>query len=174
MAWFKRDTDENLDSEKRSVPAGVFTKCPGCRETLLTADLKKQLDVCPKCDHHFLMGTRDRVALMMDEGTIEELDARIESIDPLGFKDSKKYPDRLRAARRQAGHVRRPGGGAGDDRGHPGRGRLLRLRVHGRLDGLGGGREGDPGVRAGPGAQGAGADLLRLGRGAHAGGRCCR
>jgi acetyl-CoA carboxylase carboxyl transferase subunit beta len=103
MAWFKRDTDENLDSEKRSVPAGVFTKCPGCRETILTADLKKQADVCPKCDHHFLMGTRDRVTLMIDEGTIEELDSRIESIDPLGFKDSKKYPDRLRSARRQAG-----------------------------------------------------------------------
>jgi acetyl-CoA carboxylase carboxyl transferase subunit beta len=103
MAWFKRDTDDDLSSEKRSVPAGVFTKCPGCRETLLTADLKKQLDVCPKCEHHFLMATRDRVAMMLDEGTVEELDARMESIDPLGFKDSKKYPDRLRAARRQSG-----------------------------------------------------------------------
>jgi acetyl-CoA carboxylase carboxyl transferase subunit beta len=108
-------TDDNLDSEKRSVPAGVFTKCPGCRETILTADLKKQLDVCPKCDHHFLMGTRDRVALVMDEG-FEELDARIESIDPLGFKDSKKYPDRLRAARRPGGDVRRAAGGDGQDR----------------------------------------------------------
>jgi acetyl-CoA carboxylase carboxyl transferase subunit beta len=102
MAWFKRDSEDDLTSEKRSVPAGVFTKCPGCRETVLTAELKKQLDVCPRCEFHFTMPTRDRVAITMDPG-FEELDARIESLDPLGFKDSKKYPDRLRAARRSAG-----------------------------------------------------------------------
>ena len=104
MAWYKRDdSDEDPASEKRSVPAGVFTKCPDCRDTMLTVELKRQLDVCPKCNHHFLMPTRERVAITLDVGTVEELDARIESIDPLGFKDSKKYPDRLRAARRQAG-----------------------------------------------------------------------
>jgi acetyl-CoA carboxylase carboxyl transferase subunit beta len=102
MAWFKRDPEDELTSEKRSVPAGVFTKCPGCRETVLTGELKKLLDVCPRCDFHFTVPTRDRVAITMDPG-FEELDARIESLDPLGFKDSKKYPDRLRAARRSAG-----------------------------------------------------------------------
>jgi acetyl-CoA carboxylase carboxyl transferase subunit beta len=104
MAWYKRDdSEEDLTSEKRSVPAGVFTKCPECRETMPTVELKRQLDVCPKCSHHFLMPTRERIAITMDAGTVEELDSRIESIDPLGFKDSKKYPDRLRAARRQSG-----------------------------------------------------------------------
>jgi acetyl-CoA carboxylase carboxyl transferase subunit beta len=103
MAWFKRDSEDDLTAEKRSVPAGVFTKCPGCRETVLTAELKKQLDVCPKCEFHFSMPTRDRVSISLDEGTIEELDTRIESLDPLGFKDSKRYPDRLRSAKRQAG-----------------------------------------------------------------------
>jgi acetyl-CoA carboxylase carboxyl transferase subunit beta len=104
MPWYKRrDTEDDLSSEKRSVPVGVFTKCPGCREALLTADLSKNHDVCPKCQHHFLMGTRNRIAFMLDEGTVEELDPRVESIDPLGFRDSKKYPDRVRAARRQAG-----------------------------------------------------------------------
>jgi acetyl-CoA carboxylase carboxyl transferase subunit beta len=102
MAWYKREPDEELAGEKRSVPAGVFTKCPGCREALLTAELKKTMEVCPKCDHHFLLGTRDRITLIMDDG-FQEVDARIESIDPLGFRDSKKYPERLRAARRQAG-----------------------------------------------------------------------
>jgi acetyl-CoA carboxylase carboxyl transferase subunit beta len=102
MAWYKRSPDEELSSEKRSVPVGVFTKCPGCREALLTEDLGKNLYVCSKCDHHFLMPTRDRIALMLDEGSTEEMDARIESIDPLGFKDSKRYPDRLRSARRQS------------------------------------------------------------------------
>jgi acetyl-CoA carboxylase carboxyl transferase subunit beta len=81
----------------------VFTKCPGCRETLLTADLHVNLDVCPKCDHHFLLGTRDRVAMIMDAGSFEEADARVESIDPLAFRDSKRYADRVRSARRQAG-----------------------------------------------------------------------
>ncbi|HEY0707977.1 MAG TPA: acetyl-CoA carboxylase, carboxyltransferase subunit beta [Polyangia bacterium] len=105
MPWYQRDSDSDDEnaSEKRSVPVGVFTKCPGCREALLTTDLRKNHDVCPKCQHHFLMGTRDRIALMLDENTIEEVDPRIESIDPLGFRDSKKYPDRVRAARRSAG-----------------------------------------------------------------------
>jgi acetyl-CoA carboxylase carboxyl transferase subunit beta len=101
MPWYRRhDTEDDLANEKRSVPVGVFTKCPGCREALLTADLRKNHDVCPKCQHHFVMATRDRIALMLDEGTIEELDPRVESIDPLGFRDSKKYPDRLRSARK--------------------------------------------------------------------------
>ncbi len=104
MAWYKRTQDDDeVAGEKRSVPVGVFTKCPGCRETLLTADLKANADVCPKCDHHFLMGTRARVALIMDEGSFVEVDTRIESLDPLGFRDSKRYPDRVRAAWRQAG-----------------------------------------------------------------------
>src|SRR5215218_9815829 len=103
MAWFKRDTDDDLSSEKRSVPAGVFTKCPGCRETLLTADLHEANDVCPKCEFHFVLSTRERVALMVDEGTFQEHDTSVESIDPLGFRDSKKYVDRVRAARREVG-----------------------------------------------------------------------
>jgi acetyl-CoA carboxylase carboxyl transferase subunit beta len=103
MAWYQRDNDEEFLSEKRSVPVGTFTKCPGCREALLTTDLRKNHDVCSKCQHHFLMSTRDRIELMLDSGTIEELDPRVESIDPLGFRDSKKYPDRVRSARRQAG-----------------------------------------------------------------------
>jgi acetyl-CoA carboxylase carboxyl transferase subunit beta len=103
MAWYKRNIDEELTGEKRSVPPGVFTKCPGCREALLTAELKDHHEVCPKCDHHFLMPTRDRIALILDAGSEEEVDAAIESIDPLGFRDSKRYPDRVRAAVRQAG-----------------------------------------------------------------------
>jgi acetyl-CoA carboxylase carboxyl transferase subunit beta len=103
MAWYKRNKEDDSNSEKRSVPAGVFTKCPGCRETLLTADLHLNLDVCPKCDHHFVLGTRDRVAMVMDDGSFVEADVRVESIDPLGFRDSKRYADRVRAARRQAG-----------------------------------------------------------------------
>ncbi len=103
MDWYKRTPSEELGSEKRSVPAGVFTKCPSCREALLTQELKKNLHVCPHCSHHFVMPTRDRVQFIIDDGSWVEHDARIESVDPLGFRDSKKYPDRVRAAKKQTG-----------------------------------------------------------------------
>jgi acetyl-CoA carboxylase carboxyl transferase subunit beta len=119
MAWYKRNKEEDLQNEKRSVPAGVFTKCPGCRETLLTADLHVQLDVCPKCEYHFVIGTRERIALVMDEGSFVEADSTVESIDPLGFKDSKRYADRVRTARREAGASDALIGGAGTVDGHP-------------------------------------------------------
>ena len=104
MAWYKReDNDDVVSEEKRSVPAGVFTKCPGCRAALLTADLDKNEGVCPQCDHHFPIGAVRRLEVVLDPGTFVEADGSIESVDPLGFKDSKRYADRLRAARRNAG-----------------------------------------------------------------------
>jgi acetyl-CoA carboxylase carboxyl transferase subunit beta len=105
MAWYKRDErDDELSEEKRSVPAGIFTKCPGCRAVLRTADdLEKNDNVCPKCQHHFPMSATARLELVLDPGTFVEEDATIESVDPLGFRDSKRYADRLRSARRTAG-----------------------------------------------------------------------
>ena len=104
MAWYKRqDSDEDLAEEKRSVPAGVWTKCPGCRAALLTADLEKNDVVCPQCEHHFPVPAARRLELTLDPGSFEAADVSIESVDPLGFRDSKKYSDRLRAARRTAG-----------------------------------------------------------------------
>jgi acetyl-CoA carboxylase carboxyl transferase subunit beta len=104
MAWYKRqDSDDDLAEEKRSVPAGVFTKCPGCRAALLTADLEKNDLVCPQCEHHFPLSASRRLEITLDPGSFEETDASIESVDPLGFRDSKRYGDRLRAARRSAG-----------------------------------------------------------------------
>ena len=104
MAWYKRqDSDEDLTEAKRSVPAGVFSKCPGCRAQLLTSDLEQNLNVCPQCEHHFPFPTQQRLDQLLDPGTFVEADASIESVDPLGFKDSKRYQDRLRAARKTAG-----------------------------------------------------------------------
>jgi acetyl-CoA carboxylase carboxyl transferase subunit beta len=107
MAWYKRSkkTDDDPQTEKRSIPAGVFTKCPGCAQALLTADLHKNLDVCPSCDHHFAMATRDRIASILDEGSAVEFDHTVESIDPLGFRDSKRYADRLKSSRKSSGEV---------------------------------------------------------------------
>jgi acetyl-CoA carboxylase carboxyl transferase subunit beta len=114
MAWYKRqENDGDLAEEKRSVPPGVFTKCPGCRAALLTADLDKNDKVCPQCEHHFPLTVGRRIDLVLDPGTFEEADASIESVDPLGFRDSKRYGERLRAARRAAGaaDALRAGGG---------------------------------------------------------------
>jgi len=126
MAWYKRNKDRNNDDEgadstsvKRSVPVGVFTKCPGCREALLTVDLHKNFDVCPKCEHHFMMPTKERIALVIDPGSFVEEDVSIESIDPLGFRDSKRYADRVRSARRQAGTADALLSGAGTIDGQP-------------------------------------------------------
>jgi acetyl-CoA carboxylase carboxyl transferase subunit beta len=104
MAWYKReDREDELSEEKRSVPAGVFTKCPGCRAALLTADLEKNDMVCPQCEHHFPMTAARRLQLILDPDSFVEADATMESVDPLGFRDQKRYADRLRAARRTAG-----------------------------------------------------------------------
>ncbi|MBC8133934.1 MAG: acetyl-CoA carboxylase carboxyltransferase subunit beta [Deltaproteobacteria bacterium] len=104
MAWYKRERDDDTGvAEKRSIPAGVFTKCPGCREALLTAAIEQNEFVCRSCGHHFPMPTARRVALVMDEGSFVEADKTIESIDPLGFKDTKRYVDRVRAARKSGG-----------------------------------------------------------------------
>lgn len=88
--------------QKRSVPAGVFHQCPECRETLLTADLERVSQVCPACGHHMPLGSFERIKQLFDEGSWVEHDAGIESVDPLGFKDSKRYPERLKAAKRKA------------------------------------------------------------------------
>jgi acetyl-CoA carboxylase carboxyl transferase subunit beta len=104
MAWYKReDSEDDLAEEKRSVPAGMWTKCPGCRAQLVTEDIEKNQGVCPQCEHHFPVTAARRLELTLDPGSFEEHDASIESVDPLGFRDSKKYGDRLRAARRNAG-----------------------------------------------------------------------
>jgi len=120
MAWYRReDRDDDLAEEKRSVPVGVFTKCPGCRAALLTADLEKNDNVCPQCEHHFPLPTSRRLELVLDPGSFAEADASIESVDPLGFRDSKRYIERLRSARRSAAAADAVRAGAGRIEGQP-------------------------------------------------------
>ena len=120
MAWYKRENrDDDLSEEKRSVPAGVFTKCPGCRAALVTADLVANAEVCPQCEHHFSLTAARRLELVLDPGSFVEADATMESVDPLGFRDSKRYVDRLRAARRSSAGADAVRVGAGVIEGHP-------------------------------------------------------
>ncbi len=86
-----------------AYPADLWTKCPSCSEMLFNRQLQKSLRVCPNCGHHFRMTAAERLALLLDPGSFEERDAKLQSLDPLGFVDQKPYPDRLAAAQLATG-----------------------------------------------------------------------
>lgn len=97
MSWFDKLMPSRIRTEQRSrsVPEGLWVKCPACQAQLYRAELKRNLQVCPKCDHHLRIGARERLACFLDEGTGVEIGANIEPVDPLKFKDSRRYKDRL-------------------------------------------------------------------------------
>src|SRR5437870_10579474 len=106
MAWWSRDKEgvQTDAPEKKSVPKGIWHKCETCQEILFGPDLDAAFRVCPKCDHHFALPTRDRIALVCDAGAFVEHDGAVESTDPLGFRiDKKAYKDRIRAAKKSSG-----------------------------------------------------------------------
>ena len=84
-------------------PDHLWTKCPTCNEMLFNKQLTRNLSVCSKCEHHFRMGARARVELLVDKGSFIEMDGALVSGDPLGFVDSKPYPERIAAAQAKSG-----------------------------------------------------------------------
>jgi acetyl-CoA carboxylase carboxyl transferase subunit beta len=105
MAWFKKTKAPiaPVEAKKVQMPEGVWTKCKNCNEIIYTKEIERNLNVCPKCDYHFRISARERIALVLDEGSFVEHDAGMESVDFLDFKDSKKYKDRIKAALKKAG-----------------------------------------------------------------------
>ena len=93
---------ENVE-RRNSVPEGLWKKCVKCEAVLYRPELEKNLDVCPKCEHHMRIGARRRIDSFLDESNREEVFAEIESIDRLKFKDKKKYKDSLSAAQKTTG-----------------------------------------------------------------------
>jgi acetyl-CoA carboxylase carboxyl transferase subunit beta len=89
--------------EKKTVPEGLWTKCPACNAVLYRADLERNLHVCPKCDHHMRTGARRRLEAFLDPEPRIELGSELKPIDALKFKDSKKYKDRITAAQKLTG-----------------------------------------------------------------------
>ena len=87
-------------SKRASVPEGLWTKCTACQAVLYRSELERNLEVCPKCDHHMRIGARKRLLALLDKNTTEELGANIEPVDHLKFKDSKRYKDRLTSAQK--------------------------------------------------------------------------
>ena len=112
MSWFKRENGEyesgsgpesGADAAGRTVRTeGLWTKCLGCRQALFKADLEANLNVCPKCQHHFKIGARQRIDLLLEPG-YELVDGGLRSTDPLNFTDVKPYKARLSKAQESTG-----------------------------------------------------------------------
>ncbi|MCH9756040.1 MAG: acetyl-CoA carboxylase, carboxyltransferase subunit beta [Gammaproteobacteria bacterium] len=106
MSWLKKLLPSKVRTEtaqKKGVPEGVWVKCKGCQALLYRAELKRNLSVCFKCNHHHRISARERLALFLDEENQLELAQQLEPIDRLKFRDSKKYKDRITQAQKATG-----------------------------------------------------------------------
>ena len=104
MAWFKRESGElDTSGEKRVKTEGLWVKCDGCRQIIWKKDLEENLNVCPKCDKHFRIDARTRLAQLLDDNQYQTFDGNISSTDPLKFVDLKPYSSRLKQAQSDTG-----------------------------------------------------------------------
>ena len=105
MSWFEKLMPSRISTEKRtrSVPEGVWIKCSRCDAQLYRNELERNLQVCPKCDYHIRIGARQRLDFFLDPDSQKELSANLEPEDPLKFRDSKRYRDRIAQAQKKTG-----------------------------------------------------------------------
>ncbi len=103
MAIFRKPVLNILNRKSREMPEGLWTKCPSCGEVIHNLALAENLRVCPKCEHHFTMGCRDRVALLTDVGSFVETDENMVSADPLKFTGVAAYQERLETYQKRTG-----------------------------------------------------------------------
>lgn len=107
MSWFKNLLPSKRirvkDSGKKSIPEGVWTKCNHCQAVLYSAELQRNLSVCPKCHFHMRIGARQRLDIFLDEEDRIEIAPHLKPADPLRFRDSKKYRDRVSQAQKKTG-----------------------------------------------------------------------
>jgi acetyl-CoA carboxylase carboxyl transferase subunit beta len=122
MNWLDRlipGRKSSEDGRRHSVPEGLWTKCSECQAVLYRSELERNLEVCPKCDHHMRITARKRLQSIFTAGTMEEIAADLEPEDKLKFKDSKRYKDRLIAAQKATGEKDALVVAKGDMRGLP-------------------------------------------------------
>jgi acetyl-CoA carboxylase carboxyl transferase subunit beta len=106
MAWFrktKKPKPVRHDRPRSTVPEGLWVKCEGCKEIIYSRDLDRNLKVCPKCGYHFRIDARARVSLLLDDPQPRELFTNISPVDPLNFRDTKRYRDRLKSYQQAVG-----------------------------------------------------------------------
>ncbi len=121
MNWITRLIESPkslLRSDAPSTPEGLWVKCPGCGEALYNKELDRSQMVCTKCDQHLRIGATQRAAFLFDKDTCEEFDTELRAADPLSFKDSKRYKDRIKDAAKKAGPEDALRNFIGDIKGH--------------------------------------------------------
>ena len=105
MSWFEKLLPKTIRTEgsnkKGTVPEGLWTKCPSCYAILYNTELERNFSVCPKCEHHLRISGRTRLNMFLDEEGREEIGKNIKPVDPLKFKDTKKYKERIAQAQKQ-------------------------------------------------------------------------
>ncbi|MCB0317450.1 MAG: acetyl-CoA carboxylase carboxyltransferase subunit beta [Bdellovibrionales bacterium] len=105
MAWFSRRKAPKPTPElpdKLQMPDDIWTKCPGCASILYTKELRRTFGVCAKCNYHFRLNAQQRIPLLVDRHSFVETNSNLRSTDPLNFKDSKKYKERLKKAEKSS------------------------------------------------------------------------
>lgn len=106
MAWFKRDKTPIPPTERSSrVPEDMWIRCSYCREIVYRKEMERNFFVCPKCNYHFRLDVLQRLQLLADRGSFSPYGEHVTTADPLGFKDTRKYRDRLRDALRKSGQT---------------------------------------------------------------------
>jgi len=109
MSWLEKLLPPKIQqtdpSERRTIPEGLWIKCPSCETVLYKTDLEQNLNVCPKCDHHLRIGARARLDAFLDAEGRFEIGQEVLPVDPLKFKDSRKYPERLQGALEATGET---------------------------------------------------------------------
>ena len=103
MAWFKRKPEDTAPGRKIQIAEGLWIKCDSCREIIYRQEVERAGRVCPKCRYPFRISARERIATLADPGTFEERETAITSVDPLKFRDTKWYRDRVKAAKDKTG-----------------------------------------------------------------------
>ncbi|MEM7720231.1 MAG: acetyl-CoA carboxylase, carboxyltransferase subunit beta [Pseudomonadota bacterium] len=105
MNWISNYVRPKINSlfSRREVPENLWTKCPECGSMLFHRELTENLSVCTNCGHHMPMNARDRLTALFDYGAFTEVDVPVPVVDPLQFRDQKRYPDRLKSAQRETG-----------------------------------------------------------------------
>jgi acetyl-CoA carboxylase carboxyl transferase subunit beta len=96
-------TSQNNGRPKRAIPEGTWIQCPSCKSPLFNKEAEKRLRVCPGCDYHMYVPANQRIQQVLDEGTFEEWDQHLLAADPLGFCDTRPYPERIVAEQKKTG-----------------------------------------------------------------------